>query len=281
MPTRIHEESFPPMSQTYKFSPLQRAWIDDLKAGRFNQGKHNLAVRQANKKVNYCCLGVACVVINRESRKLNLTPIKVTKDLIIRFDDEAGYLPESAIKTLGLRSSNGVLKTPYEKHGIIFHSLSQMNDRGWTHREIGEYIEQNPFNVFAYPFTQVQLDWLAALKSGKFKQGIKALATNKNGEVTHCCLGVACEVLGDQLEKEEISFGGVRLVRFDGEGHYLSQKAKKLLNMRDDLGNFSGPVNYKGLQYTHLAHMNDAGVPHSEIALFIESNPELIFTNHV
>lgn len=55
---------------------------------------------------------------------------------------------------------------------------------------------------------QFYREWLKALRSGKYKQGKKRLITVKpDGTCLHCCLGVACEVLG--LERgEKYSEGG-------------------------------------------------------------------------
>jgi hypothetical protein len=37
--------------------------------------------------------------------------------------------------------------------------------------------------------------WVKALRSGKFKQGYKQLVTeDEDGELSHCCLGVLCEI---------------------------------------------------------------------------------------
>lgn len=49
---------------------------------------------------------------------------------------------------------------------------------------------------------QFYREWLKALRSGKYKQGKRRLITVKpDGTCLHCCLGVACEVLG--LERGE------------------------------------------------------------------------------
>lgn len=43
-----------------------------------------------------------------------------------------------------------------------------------------------------------RINWVAALRSGKYKQGSGSLTQiTKNGQLD-CCLGVACKVLGGQ-----------------------------------------------------------------------------------
>lgn len=46
--------------------------------------------------------------------------------------------------------------------------------------------------------TESQTAWLAALRSGMFVQGISSMKrVGRDGKpTTHCCMGVACEVLG-------------------------------------------------------------------------------------
>jgi hypothetical protein len=41
---------------------------------------------------------------------------------------------------------------------------------------------------------EVKAKWLAALRSGEYKQGHKQLATAENNETTYCCLGVLCDL---------------------------------------------------------------------------------------
>ena len=36
--------------------------------------------------------------------------------------------------------------------------------------------------------------WVAALRSGKYKQGREVLHNNKSGKDTYCCLGVLCDL---------------------------------------------------------------------------------------
>lgn len=38
--------------------------------------------------------------------------------------------------------------------------------------------------------------WLAALRSGEYKQGRQQLVNIKLGNSTYCCLGVACSIVG-------------------------------------------------------------------------------------
>ena len=42
--------------------------------------------------------------------------------------------------------------------------------------------------------------WCEALESGKYLQGKEALTTQINGRDFDCCLGVACKVLGQDLD---------------------------------------------------------------------------------
>ena len=38
--------------------------------------------------------------------------------------------------------------------------------------------------------------WVAALRSGEYKRGTSHLKSENNKVVKHCCLGVACEIVG-------------------------------------------------------------------------------------
>lgn len=44
---------------------------------------------------------------------------------------------------------------------------------------------------------QMKQDWLDALKSGKYIQGIEKLKCSIDGTTKHCCLGVLAEIIPD------------------------------------------------------------------------------------
>lgn len=154
MPFKYTVKFVPPK---FKFSPFQKAWLADLAAGRFNQGFNSLAVQDGSKHVNYCCLGVACVVAMRMNSKLKLNlsrkPLGSDYDWTIEFDSQAGILPQKVKNALNLRDCQGAffktVKMTIEGQHYTFGSLVDMNDsERLTHKEIAAYIYANPENVF-------------------------------------------------------------------------------------------------------------------------------------
>jgi hypothetical protein len=124
------------------------------------------------------------------------------------------------------------------------------------------------------PLTEPQKQWLAALRSGKYKQGKNRLHKIDN---TFCCLGVACDIFREQLHlecKEEIGsdYEDVYLHE-NGCASALPEKVQLLLNLRDDLGY---PKDMK--LHKSLIALNDIEEKSfSEIADIIEANPEAYF----
>lgn len=113
--------------------------------------------------------------------------------------------------------------------------------------------------------TENQTRWLAALRSGDFKQGHSYLRTCKD---EFCCLGVAAEMFKpDDLEPEPRG----ALLAYDGEACLAPQYVVNTLNLRDFLGSARDPSEYA------LSSMNDAGKTFAEIADIIEANPEEYF----
>ncbi len=50
---------------------FKKKWVDALRSGEYQQGKGYLMYRGgSNKKDEYCCLGVACVIAGIEPEKL-------------------------------------------------------------------------------------------------------------------------------------------------------------------------------------------------------------------
>ena len=87
--------------------------------------------------------------------------------------------------------------------------------------------------------------WIAALRSGNYKQGKGYL---KKGDC-HCCLGVLCEVAGIKPE-------------FDPEKHWVASHYNgELFGLPPAL-----KVGFMNLDFNQLMQWNDDGVPFTQIA---------------
>lgn len=65
--------------------------------------------------------------------------------------------------------------------------------------------------------------WLAALRSGEYKQGTGALKREAGGGYEYCCLGVLCQLAADHgITRETGSLEGY--MRFGGNVSYLPEK---------------------------------------------------------
>lgn len=114
-----------------ELGPNQKRWINELKSGNYNQCFGRLFRWTEDLYPSFCCLGVAKVVLNlTEADPYDLT---------------------NSYRNLGLRDADGTLHCSYiSKSGSIFRSLTALNDTsGMSFKEIAEYIEANPKNVFA------------------------------------------------------------------------------------------------------------------------------------
>jgi len=100
--------------------------------------------------------------------------------------------------------------------------------------------------------------WVAALRSGKYKQGNNKLAELTSGGVIHCCLGVACEVAGSKTEK--LYDYGV-IYKDIAKNKYIPKLLKGTANK--DFKPFN-PIVKK------LVDMNDGGKSFKYIASYIE-----------
>lgn len=98
--------------------------------------------------------------------------------------------------------------------------------------------------------------WVAALRSGKYRQGRGKLrtGTSHGGHAKYCCLGVLCEVVG--VHRIGDSFYEYE---YDGSSYLLP------LPLRDKL------MVYSDIQEV-LVNMNDRGESFRTIADWIEEN---------
>jgi hypothetical protein len=121
--------------------------------------------------------------------------------------------------------------------------------------------------------------WVAALRSGEYAQTEGVLTRIRpGGGMSHCCLGVACE-----LAKE----AGLEMLVFDGESEvfeqnrsYNDQKSVLPLIVEEWLGlsDESGSADRLMEGYTSLAELNDTGAfSFEDIADIIESEPVGLF----
>jgi hypothetical protein len=117
---------------------------------------------------------------------------------------------------------------------------------------------------------ELRKKWVSALRSGEYRQGRGALVDDLDGPLSHCCLGVACDVMGIPLVRQ--AGGCLQYVDPDdgiGEWGWLTPSVMRRLGLRTSLGGISGDRT--------LAKLNDEGKSFSEIADIIESEPEGLF----
>ena len=110
---------------------------------------------------------------------------------------------------------------------------------------------------------EVKAKWVAALRSGEYKQGRGAL---RNAADEFCCLGVLCDLspfpwLGPPERKMRPSYDIEERPHFLTSG-YLSEPVAEWAGLVD-----TNPV----VDGNTLSHLNDTGCPFDQIADLIEA----------
>ena len=122
--------------------------------------------------------------------------------------------------------------------------------------------------------------WVEALRSGRFKQGKRALTTVIGGEEYDCCLGVACKVAIESGLDLKIS-GRTMPTLLDGQlariydvSSYgvLPEKVREWLGLMWSDGAYGTDAGEH-----HLTEDNDSGKTFEQIADIIESQPNGLF----
>ena len=116
--------------------------------------------------------------------------------------------------------------------------------------------------------------WVAALRSGKYKQ-TKNVLHRTNGQDKFCCLGVACDLFiksGGKLSAVRKKHdGSIPCISYAGKTGILPATVKKWLGL-------SGPEGeYGKYEDQSLTMLNDNGKTFKYIAKLIESEPEGLF----
>lgn len=142
---------------------------------------------------------------------------------------------------------------------------------------------------------EIAKKWVRALRSKKYRQAKGVLKTKtKSGAVSHCCLGVLCELYQQArkkvkkplLETDDFSARHAdmdlpktnRVFEFAGDATVLPPPVLRWAGVEDDTGSFRRDfkLEYRDKVYTGLAELNDAGCRFSAIADIVEQYPEKI-----
>lgn len=118
-------------------------------------------------------------------------------------------------------------------------------------------------------------EWVAALRSGKYKQAVgKLKKTDEDGALRYCCLGVACDLVG--LKGEELENGLFVFPKSHGSwmttDSLLPREAMEWLGVDvDGPSVYTEEVGDNGeSEYDELAQLNDNGYSFDQIAALIE-----------
>lgn len=134
--------------------------------------------------------------------------------------------------------------------------------------------------------------WVAALRSGKYQQGVSYLRSKFEGGEKHCCLGVLCDVtegiewkerqtadhthwaaaFNNSFSTSVVPVTLASAIHLKTTGHFamkdVSEKWQKRINKLR--GKFGG-------DHCMLITLNDLGMPFNEIADLIDENREAFF----
>jgi hypothetical protein len=115
---------------------------------------------------------------------------------------------------------------------------------------------------------EIKEKWVAALRSGDYRQTQGALARRGSlgGPLSHCCLGVLCEIAAENGVVSRHDDG--RRIQFGvgGGTAYLPLPVVEWADLSDTNPKVGGE---------YLAVLNDEGVPFSVIANLIENDESL------
>jgi len=109
--------------------PLQTKWVEALESGKYQQGAQYLC--RDNK---FCCLGVACEVLERP---------KEVKDGVVFYDRCCSWM-ENNFDLMGLRDKSGA----YGEQNEQILDLSKLNDEGMSFKDIAAFIRENEKAIF-------------------------------------------------------------------------------------------------------------------------------------
>lgn len=126
-----------------------------------------------------------------------------------------------------------------------------------------------------FPYTTLQLSWIAAMKDGSHKWTNRTLGRISEGKVVgNCCLGVACDVFGIKPECDATAQYAV----YYKQENILPEEIFRSLGLRSRTGTIVSPAGHK----MSLIFVNDTSNPklgYAPVLDILENHPEWVFTN--
>jgi hypothetical protein len=112
-----------------------KKWVAALRSGEYQQGKDWLC-----KDGNYCCLGVACDIYDKD---VGFDNVKASTKGEVSYDGESSILLRKVSDYFGL-----VDRCPYLKNCQKENSLANLNDNGTDFNTIADIIEKHQDTLF-------------------------------------------------------------------------------------------------------------------------------------
>lgn len=109
-----------------------RKWIEALRSGKYKQTKSRL-----RDTFGFCCLGVACDLINSDAWHFNI----LEKDYSFSNTNERSVLPENIQNLYGLLFDTGISMYYINEKFHVDGHLTTLNDKGFTFTQIADVIE--------------------------------------------------------------------------------------------------------------------------------------------
>lgn len=123
----------------YPFNADQLAWLHDLETTTEPQCTGYLYSTGTDMPYGFCCLGRACAVLGLDPKD---------QGSYCTYDGCDCLIPPSAMSKLRLVGDGGDFRVDADEGS---GSLTEMNDDGWSFKQIAAYIRANPWNVFRDP----------------------------------------------------------------------------------------------------------------------------------
>ncbi len=141
---------------TYEFNEDQLAWLEALESGEHEQGYNGLKRRimdgDGNGRTCFCCLGLACHVLDPDGFSDFGRPAAILEDgsesELYAYHGGEGFLDASMTDRLKLNGPSGDALDEHSE-SLVGSDLIQLNDHG-THSfaDIARELRENPERYF-------------------------------------------------------------------------------------------------------------------------------------
>lgn len=135
----MHEQTAPMKPE------IKAKWVKALRSRRFKQGDGALKIKDSiSGEIRHCCLGVLCELAIEDGLSLKTQEFENgNTEWWFGKEERDDFLPREVMEWAGIKNNSPKVHDPESNNEVDEISLADLNDGGYSFREIAELIKES------------------------------------------------------------------------------------------------------------------------------------------